>query len=135
MTEQKKYRFPMKPVLFYVYLSFFCTLGLPLNFLVCLDQQLQCLYRHLDGAAGVLAHFLVQARSLPLLVPDDVEAGAAASAQCRRHHKQGSGLHLTGLDAQALPALPLSLQLIIDRGFLRAMLTVKAVLALDHASM
>src|SRR5699024_8231846 len=53
------------------------------------DQQLQRLHAHPDGGGGVLAHLLVQAGGLPLLVPHHVEAAAAADAQSGGHHEQG----------------------------------------------
>ena len=84
----------MKPVLFYVYLSFFCTLRFPLNFLVCPDQQLQCLHSHLDGGGGIVRFLLVQSGGLPLLVPDHMEHRATAHPAGSRHGKQRGGLHL-----------------------------------------
>ena len=61
-----------------------------------------------------------------------MEAAAAADVKGGGHHKQRSGFHLTGLDAQALPRLPLIEQLIAHRHPGRAVLAIKAVLALDH---
>ena len=80
----------------------------------------------------ILAHLLVQASGLSFLIPDDMEAGTTAAVQGRRHHKQGGRFHLTGLDSQALPGLPPSLQFIINRRRLRAVLAVKAVFILHH---
>ena len=62
-----------------------------------------------------------------------MEAAAAADAQSGGHHEQGRGLHLAGLDPQALPRLPLAEQLVAHGHTLGAVLAVEAVLALDHA--
>ena len=48
---------------------FFLGSFLPAGPAVLLDEQLQCLHRHLDGVGGVLSLLLVQARGLPFLVP------------------------------------------------------------------
>ena len=42
------------------------------------DDPLHGLDTHLDGAGGILGHLHEQARLFPLLVPDSVEAAAAA---------------------------------------------------------
>ena len=59
-----------------------------------------------DGGGGILAHVLVQTGKLPFLVPDDMEAAAAAAAQRIGGDKQGRRLHLRRLDPQALPDAP-----------------------------
>ena len=64
-----------------------------------------------------------------------MEAGAAAAAQGGGHHEHGGALHLAGLDAQALPGLPLLQQFVADGHTGGAVLAVEAVLALDDAGM
>ena len=61
-----------------------------------------------------------------------MEAAAAADAPGGCNDEQGRRLHLAGLDAQALPALPLLQQVIGNGALLRAVLAVKSILALDH---
>jgi hypothetical protein len=56
-----------------------------------------------------------------------------SAADVKRHHEQRGGFHLAGLHAQPLPGIPLVLELVPHGGLLRAVLAVKAVLALDHA--
>ena len=98
-----------------------------------LNEPLQGLHSHLNGGGGVLAHILVQAGLFTLLVPDHMEAAAAAAVQGISHHKEGGGLHFTGLDVQALPGLPFVEQLIGYRHTLGAVLAVERVLALNDA--
>ena len=62
-----------------------------------------------------------------------MEAAAAAAVQGISHHKEGGGLHFTGLDVQALPGLPFVEQLIGYRHTLGAVLAVERVLALNDA--
>ena len=51
------------------------------------------------------------------------------------HHEQGRGLHLAGLDAQPLPALPFLEKVVVDRGLFGAVLAVEGILALDNTHM
>ena len=74
-----------------------------------------------------------QPGSLPLLVPDDVEAGAAAYPQGGGAAEQGGGLHLGGQDTQALPRLPLVEQLLAHWHPLGVVLSIEGILALHHA--
>ena len=48
---------------------------------VTLDDLLETFDGDLDGGGGVLAHVLIEAGLFALLVPDNVEAGAAAAAE------------------------------------------------------
>ena len=80
-----------------------------------------------------MALLLIQPGSLPLLVPDDVEAGAAAHPQGGGTAEQGGGLHLGGQDTQALPRLPLVEQLLAHWHPLGVVLSIEGILALHHA--
>ena len=96
------------------------------------DEFLQGVDADLDGAGGVLAHGHEQAGLFTLLVPDDMEAAAAANAQSGGDHEHSGGFHFAGLDAQTLPAFPFLEQFVVNRGLLGAVLTVECILALDN---
>ena len=104
-------------------------------FLVLTDQLLYRFDANLDCAGGVLGHGHEHTCLLTLLIPDGMEAGTAADAQSVSNHEQSGGLHLTGLHAQAFPALPLLKQLIVDGGLLGAVLAVERILALHDTGM
>ena len=100
---------------------------------VTLDDLLETFDGDLDGGGGVLAHVLIEASLFALLVPDNVEAGAAAAAERGGDDEHCGGLHFACLDAKALPALPLLQKLVVDGALFRRVRAVVAVLALDDA--
>lgn len=110
-------------------------LGSSGRFLVGPDQMLEPLYPHLDCGGQVVALRLIQSGRLPFLVPDHVEAGAAARPKGGGTAEQRGRLHLRGQHAQPLPRLPLGLEFIGHGHALRVVLPVKRVLALDHPCM
>ena len=59
-----------------------------------------------------------------------MEARATAAAKRVGHDEERGRLHLAGLDAETLPALPLLQKLIVDGALLGAVLPVETVLAL-----
>ncbi len=75
----------------------------------------------------------IKAGGLPLLVPDDVEAGPAPHPQGGGAAEEGGGLHLGGQHPKALPSLPFIQQLIAHRHPAGAVLAVEGILALDHS--
>ena len=100
---------------------------------VAQDDLLETLDGDLDGGGGVLAHVLIEASLLALLIPYNMEAGTAAAAERGGDDEHRGGLHFARLDAEALPALPLLQKLVVDGALFGAVLAVEAVLALDNA--
>ena len=79
------------------------------------DEALHAFDANLDGTGSILGHLHEQTGLFTLLVPDSVEAAAAADTQSSGHDEQSRAFHFAGLDTQALPAFPLLQQFIVNR--------------------
>ena len=107
----------------------------PARPLILGDEPPQGLDARADGQVRVVGLGIGEPRLGPLLVGHGEEHRTAAHPQAAGHHEQGGGLHLRGQHPAADVGLPLVLQLVAHRLYLRLVLAVEAVLALDHPDM